>query len=120
LQYEVLKKVSRVNKFLLRTKIYLTIAALLALTGILYAANGVPFATVPQPISVVASPTQLVVSEFCTEDLVKISDTGIVSPFATIPGPNVGCKEKYMGYLSNLGGVVAWTRRLRHTNRPDL
>ena len=42
-------KMKKRSKITLRTKIYLTIVALLALTGIFYAANPTPFATVDGP-----------------------------------------------------------------------
>jgi hypothetical protein len=84
-------KMKKRTKITLRTKIYLTIVALLASAGLFYAASGVPFAVDPQPISVAAAPNQLVVSTFCSGALAKVSDTAVVTPFATIPGPNIGC-----------------------------
>ena len=43
-------------KITLRTKIYLTIAGLLALTGILHAANPIVFGVVQGPVGVAAVP----------------------------------------------------------------
>ena len=65
------------TKITLRTKIYLTIAGLLALTGILYAANPSPFVFgIPFPTGVVASRDLLLVSEYCSENIDKIDCNG--------------------------------------------
>ena len=50
------------TKITLRTKIYLTIVALLALTGVFYAANPTFFTNVPFATGVAASQTELLVS----------------------------------------------------------
>ena len=81
-----------------RTKIYLTIALLLSLTGVFYAAN--PFAftvggAVPFPNGVAASPDLLLVSEFCSENIDTVACDGTVSLFAVMPGFG-SCREKYM------------------------
>ena len=48
------------TKISLRTKIYLTIVGLLALTGVFYASNPVPFSSrVPFPTGVAAAPDLL-------------------------------------------------------------
>ena len=49
-------------KITVRTKITLTIAGLLGVTGIFYAANPRPFVTVPGPIGVAASKSDLLVT----------------------------------------------------------
>ena len=89
----------------MKTKIRISLitVVLLATAGLFYAAVGVPFAVEPQPIAVAAAPNQLVVSEFCSGNLTKVSDTAVVSPFATIPGPNVGCIERYLAISPALG-----------------
>jgi hypothetical protein len=89
-----------------RIRISLITIALLASAGLFYAANGVPFAVDPQPISVAAAPNQLIVSTWCTGNLVQISDTAVVTPFATIPGPPVNCIERYIAISPSLG---TWT-----------
>src|SRR6266436_2200229 len=109
------------TKSTLRTKIIVTTAGLVALTGIFYAANPQPFATVntpqsplrhppnhpaanPQPFAIVngggpigvaASKTDVIATEYCTENIDKIDHLGNVSLFATIPGP-LTCGEKYL------------------------
>ena len=84
------------TKITLRTKIYLTIVALLALTGVFYASNPTPFSGgVPFPTGVAAAPDLLLVSEFCSENIDKIDCNGNASLFATLPG-NGSCLEKYM------------------------
>ena len=47
------------TKISLRTKIYLTIVGLLALTGIIYAANPVTFSTFPGLTGVAVSKTEM-------------------------------------------------------------
>jgi hypothetical protein len=98
------------TKITLRTKIALTIAGLLALTGIFYAANPSRFATVntpqsplrhppnhpaanPQPFAIVnapigvaASKTDVIATEYCSQNVDKIDHLGNVSVLATIPG----------------------------------
>src|SRR6266850_1214634 len=75
------------TKITLRTKIYLTIVGLLALTGIIYAATPMPFSSgVPFPTGVAAAPDLLLVSEYCSENIDKIDCNGNASLFATLPG----------------------------------
>ena len=70
------------TKITLRTKIYLTIVALLALTGVFYASNPSPFSgQVPFPTGVAASPDLLLVSEYCSENIDKIDCNGNASLF---------------------------------------
>src|SRR6266481_6230615 len=89
------------TKITLRTIIYLTIVALLALTGVFYAQNPppshpVPFSgQVPFPTGVAAAPDLLLVSEFCTDNIDKLDCNGIASLFATLPGFG-SCREKYL------------------------
>jgi hypothetical protein len=88
------------TKITLRTKIYLTIVALLALTGVFYAqfppAHPSPFTGgVPFPTGVAAAPDLLLVSEFCSGNIDKVDCNGNVSLFAMIPTLG-GCAERYM------------------------
>jgi len=84
-------------KITLRTKIYLTIVALLALTaGVFYASNPVPFSgQVPFPTGVAAAPDLLLVSEYCSENIDSLDCNGTATLFATLPGFG-SCREKYM------------------------
>src|SRR6266550_339292 len=84
------------TKITLRTKIYLTIGGLLALTGVLYAANPTPFVfTIPLPTGVAAAPDLLLVSEYCSENIDQVDCNGNATLFATLPGFG-SCREKYM------------------------
>ena len=66
------------TKITLRTKIYLTIVALLALTGVFYASNPTPFSgQVPFPTGVAAARDLLLVSEFCSENIASPTATGL-------------------------------------------
>src|SRR5438094_6765614 len=88
------------TKITLRTKIYLTIVALLALTGVFYASNPTPFSgQVPFPTGVAAAPDLLLVSEFCTENIDQLDCNGTASLFATLPGFG-SCREKYITLAS--------------------
>ena len=70
-------------KISLRTKIYLTIVALLALTGVFYASNPFPFegGQIGFPTGVAAGPDLLLVSEYCSENIDKIDCNGNASLF---------------------------------------
>src|SRR6266404_4102966 len=106
------------TKITLRTKIYLTIVALLALTGLFYAQNPppshpVPFSgQVPFPTGVAAAPDLLLVSEFCTDNIDKLDCNGTASLFATLPSFG-SCREKYMTIapLQSENAVPPFTRR---------
>ena len=104
------------TKFTLRTKIYLTIAGLLALTGVLYAqfppSHPTPFtAGVPFPTGVAASPDMLLVSEFCSENIDQYDcATGNVTVFAQTPGFG-SCREKYMTIAPSQSANAGFTPR---------
>ena len=106
------------TKITLRTKIYLTIVALLALIGVFYAQNPppshpVPFSgQVPFPTGVAAAPDLLLVSEFCTDNIDKLDCNGTASLFATLPSFG-SCREKYMTIapLQSENAVPPFTRR---------
>jgi len=99
------------TKITLRTKIYLTIVGLLALTGILYAANPFPFSSqVPLPNGVAASPDLLLVSEYCTENIDSIDCNGNATLFATFPGFG-SCREKYMAVAPGQSTAAGFTPR---------
>src|SRR5438094_2664653 len=104
------------TKITLRTKIYLTIVALLALTGVFYASNPTPFSgQVPFPTGVAAAPDLLLVSEFCSENIDQLDCNGTASLFATLPGFG-SCREKYITIASaqsvnSGGGLTPFTPR---------
>jgi hypothetical protein len=103
------------TKITLRTKIYLTIVGLLALTGVFYAqfppAHPVPFASgIPFPTGMAASPDLVLVTEFCSENIDKIDCNGNASVFATFPGFG-SCREKYMTIAPSQSAVRGFTPR---------
>ena len=108
------------KKITLRTKITLTIVGLLAMAGMLYAVISPPSplpASVSGPVGIAASGTDLIVSEYCSQNLRTINCDGTVSPspLATIPGP-VGpnnCLEKYIAIAPAQSALAAspWTPR---------
>ena len=87
------------TKISLRTKIYLALVGLLALTGALYAANPSVFVTpghgVSRPISPAVSATHFYVSQYENGDVKMVDCNGDGSPFGTLPIGN-GLVEKYM------------------------
>src|SRR6266478_3324164 len=99
------------TKITLRTKIYLTIVALLALTGVFYASNPVPFSgQVPLPTSVAAAPDLLLVTEYCTENIDQLDCNGTASLFATLPGFG-SCREKYIAIAPLVSEAAGFNRR---------
>ncbi len=128
------------TKFTLRTKIYLTIVALLALTGMFYAANpsqratvaksaaapGAPdapmsnptvFATLEGPNGVAAIPSVVLATQQLSQNLSAIDCQGNVTTVATIPGAVGTPVRKIPGCRSNSvhGGRVHPARRFHHT-----
>src|SRR5437764_6948682 len=109
------------KKIPLGTKIIVTTAGMVAMTGILYAANPRPVVTVntpqsplrhppnhpdanPQPfaiinnggpIGVAASKTDVIATQYCSQKIVKIDCLGNVTVLSTIPGGGT-CSGKYM------------------------
>src|SRR5437667_10411646 len=85
----------KMHTITLRTKTYVTIVLLLSLTAVFYAANPTFFTSVPFATGVAASRSDLLVSEYCTENIDTVACDGTVSLFATIPGFG-SCREKYV------------------------
>src|SRR6476660_8486165 len=88
----------RRTKITLRTKIYLTIVALLSLTGVFYAANPTVFVTtghgVSRPISPAVFPNLFVVSQYESGNAQSVNNLGNGSLFGTIAN-NSELVEKY-------------------------
>src|SRR4029453_2738257 len=98
-------------KITLRTKIYLTIIGLSALTGVFYAANPIPFSSGEGlPSSVAASRDLLVVSDYCSENIYKLTCDGTPSLFATLPGFG-SCREKYMAIAPSQSAAAGFAPR---------
>ena len=89
------------TKITLRTKIYLTIAGLLTLTGVLYASNPTVFVSpgngVDEPIGLAADPTHLFSSQYNDNQVITIDCLGMGTLFGTLPAPIPPIlTEKYM------------------------
>src|SRR3982750_4608748 len=98
-------------KFTFRTKLYVTMAGLLMLAGILYASNPTPFSSqVPFPTGVAAAPDFLLVSEYCSENIDKIDCNGNATVFATLPGFG-SCREKYIAIAPSQAAAAGFTPR---------
>src|SRR5262249_53897964 len=108
------------NKISLRTKIYLAIGGLVALTGIVYAANPTPFSTgnpvypgFPSnffPTGVAMSGDLLLVTPYCDENVVSLDCAGQASVYATLPGFG-SCREKYMSMAPTQSAAAGFTPR---------
>src|SRR4029077_9182223 len=110
-------KMKKRTKITLRTKIYLTIAGLLALTGVFYAqfppSHPSPFTVggmPPFPTAMAAAPDLLLVSEYCSENIDKLACDGTFSVFATIPGFG-SCQEKYLAIAPSQSAARGFTPR---------
>ena len=119
------------TKITLRTKIYLTIVGLLALTGVFYAANPSQLATVPKSVAArLPWPIQLPLPcsqgrrrgrcpGYCARDpiqrnqnLSRIDCDGNVTSVATIPGPvRLLRVEKYMAIAPIQSTAAGFTPR---------
>jgi hypothetical protein len=100
------------TKITLRTKITLTIAGLLALTGILYAASSTQFSSGSSGVvGVAASKSDLIVSEYCSQNIDTVDCLGKISLLATIPGPVGPCIEKYPAIAPALSANAGFTPR---------
>ena len=102
-----------IAKLTIRTKIYLTIVGLLALTGLLYAANPVPFATFSGsgPVGVAAVPTEVFATQWCNQNFDVIDCNGNVSVLGIIPGPVGPCIEKYLAIAPIQSAAAGFTPR---------
>src|SRR6266513_1184120 len=99
------------KKITLRTKITITIAGLLALTGIFYAANPTQFSSLPPIVGVAVTKTDLIVSDYCSQNIDTIDCLGNLSLLATIPGPVGPCLEKYLTIAPSQSASAGFTPR---------
>ena len=104
------------TKISLRTKIYLTLVGLLALTGVFYAANPSPFVTsghgVFQPIGMAADKTNgghLYVSQYEDNDIQVVDCNGNGTLFGTLPGTVQPLVEKYMALAPAESAAAGFT-----------
>jgi len=85
------------TKITLRTKIYLTIVGLLALTAAVYATgHPVFFAQLNEATGVAISPNNLYATGWCGQNLYSVDCLGTSSVVGTIPLRNQPCTEKYL------------------------
>src|SRR3954469_5588356 len=106
------------TKISLRTKIYLTVGGLLALTGLIYASTPTPFSSggplfAPgdwYPTGVAASPDVVLVTPYCSDDIDRIDCNGNASFFADIPGFG-SCREKYLTFAPVQSAAAGFTPR---------
>src|SRR5262249_32853937 len=108
------------KKITLRTKITLTIAGLLVLAGVLNADPSL-FVNVPVvfgpgqngPIGVATTKTDLIVTEYCTQNVDTIDCMGNVTVLATIPDPSpaAACLEKYVAIAPAQSANAGFTPR---------
>ena len=96
------------TKITLRTKIYLTIVGLLALTGIIYAANPVTFSTFSQLTGVAATKSELFATGFASPnpDVYTLDCMGIPTVYQIAPGG-----EKYMAIAPVQSAAAGFTPR---------
>jgi len=96
----------------IRTKIYLTIAGLLALTGILYAANPTVFVSpghgVFQPISPAVTQAQFFVSQYEDGNIQMVDCNGNGSFFGALPDQSPMI-EKYMAIAPAESAAAGFT-----------
>src|SRR6478672_9633555 len=102
------------NKITLRTKIYLTVVGLLALTGVLYASNPsvfvMPGSGVDQPIGLAADPNHLFSSQYNDNQIKMVDCNGIGSLFGTLPAPIPPIlTEKYMAIAPAQSAAAGFT-----------
>jgi len=76
-------------------------------------ASPTPFATVNIPIGVAASSTDLIVSEWCTQNIDTVDCFGNVSLLAMIPGFPGTCFEKYLAIAPSQSALATppWSPR---------
>jgi hypothetical protein len=119
------------TKLSLRTTIYLTIVALLALTGVFYAANPdkfatasksvaapdapmahpTPFAMLEGPNGVAALPDVVLATQQLSQNLSAIDCQGNVTTVATIPGAVGSPVEKYLAVAPAQSTAAGFTPR---------
>ena len=99
------------TKISLRTKIYLTIAGLLALTGALYAATPIFFNAFPQATGVAVSPSNMYATGWCDNNLYGLDCLGNRSVLASIPLGDSPCIEKYLAIAPRQSVAAGFTPR---------
>ena len=99
------------TKISLRTKIYLTIAGLFALTGALYAATPIFFNAFPQATGVAISPSNMYATGWCDQNFYGLDCLGNRSVLGLIPIGNSPCIEKYLAIAPVQSVAAGFTAR---------
>src|SRR6478752_2700731 len=99
------------TKISLRTKIYLTMVGLLALTGAVYAATPKFFASYLEATGVAASPSNLYATQWCNQDFTSFNCLGIGTVVGQIPFGNQQCIEKYLAIAPRQSVAAGFTAR---------
>ena len=114
------KNMKKRTKITLRTKIYLTIAGLLALTGALYAATPIFFTAFPQATGVAVSPINLYATGWCNQNFYGLDCIGNRTVLGMIPLGNEPCIEKYLAIAPRQSIAAGFTpTRCFHHRRPE-
>ncbi|MGC2627910.1 MAG: hypothetical protein WA269_13815, partial [Candidatus Udaeobacter sp.] len=99
------------TKISLRTKIYLTIAGLFALTGALYAATPIFFNAFPEATGVAISPSNMYATGWCDNNFYGLDCLGNRTVLASIPLGNSPCVEKYLAIAPRQSVAAGFTAR---------
>jgi hypothetical protein len=99
------------TKISLRTKIYLTMVGLLALTGAVYAATPKFFAPYLQATGVAISPSNLYATQWCNQNFTSFDCMGNASVVGQIPFGNQQCIEKYVAIAPRQSVAAGFTAR---------
>ena len=99
------------TKISLRTKIYLTIVGLLALTGVFYAATPIFFNAFPQATGVATSTSNLYATGWCDNNFYGLDCLGNRTVLASIPLGDSPCIEKYLRIAPVQSAAAGFTPR---------
>ena len=99
------------TRFSLRTKIYLAIVGLFALTGALYAATPIFFNAFPQATGVAASTSNFYATGWCDNNFYGLDCLGNRTVLASIPLGNSPCIEKYLRIAPVQSAAAGFTPR---------
>jgi hypothetical protein len=96
---------------MIKTKLYLSLVALLAFTGGIKAANPTPFASIGGVVGVAAVPQLLFASSYCNNNFYVVDCNRNVSLLGQIPGTVGSCVEKYMAVAPIQSAAAGFTPR---------
>src|SRR4051812_33117829 len=104
------------KKIPLRTRITLSIAGLLIMAGAFYAASPASFGPVFDgqnngPVGVAAAPADLLMTEYCSQNLDSIDCSGKPSLLGAIPAGILQCSERELVIAPSLSAYAGFTPR---------